>query len=104
MPYTAPSSAFAKVGDGNMISQLKHRRVRGSATPLGGRANLRLDVALPTSGEGLRTELGYLVGVDAAGRMPLHDAPGRNDCNMLIINNKIRLRNLNRTLRCGLIC
>ena len=47
----------------------------GSLPPLGRGADLRLDVALPASGEGLRAELGELFGVGAAGRVPLHDAP-----------------------------
>ena len=38
-------------------------------------ANLRLDIALSTFGEGLRAKLGELAGVVATGRVPLHDAP-----------------------------
>ena len=52
--------------------------VRDSPSPKGGRADLRLDVALPTSGEGLRAELGELFGV------------GRN---MVTTNNNIRITN-----------
>ena len=58
--------------------------------------NFRLaltDVALPTSGEGLRAELGELFGVGAAGRVPLHDAPGRKGRKILIINNKMGFMN-----------
>ena len=92
-PCTAPSPAFAKVGDGNAISQSRHRRFQGSLPPVGRRADLRLDVALPTSGEGLRAELGELFGVGAAGRVPLHDAPNRKGRNILIIKNKIGFMN-----------
>ena len=51
------------------------------------------NVALPASGEGLRAELGELFGVGATGRVPLHDAPNRKGCNMLIKNNNIRFFN-----------
>ena len=37
--------------------------VRGSPSPMGCRADLRLDITLPTSGERLRAELGELFGV-----------------------------------------
>ena len=60
---------------------------------MGRRADLRLDVALPASGEGLRAELGELFGVGAAGRVPLHDALNRKGHNMLIIKNKIGFMN-----------
>ena len=67
--------------------------LHGPATPLGRGADLRLDVALPTLGEGLRAELGELLGVGAADRVPLHDAPDRKGRNMLMINNKMGFMN-----------
>ena len=87
------ASALKTLGDGNAISQSKHRRFHGSPSPLGRGADLRLDVALPASGEGLRAELGELAGVGAAGRVPLHDAPDRKGHNMLTINNKMEFMN-----------
>ena len=64
-----------------------------SRSPLGRGADLRLDVALPMPGEGLRAELGEFSGVDAAGRVPLHDAPDRKGRKMLIIKNKMGFMN-----------
>ena len=74
------ASALKKLGIGPDLEIVKTQRrqgVHGSLPPLGRGADLRLDVALPASGEGLRTELGKLFGVGAAGHVPLHDAPDR---------------------------
>lgn len=38
-------------------------------------------------------ELGEFVGVGAAGRVPIHDAPDRKGRNMLIIKNMLRFLN-----------
>ena len=92
-PCAAPSPAFAEAGDGNAMSQSKHGRFHGSPTPLSRGADFRLDVALPALAEGLRAELGELLGVGAAGRVPLHDAPDRKGRNMLMINNKMGFMN-----------
>ena len=96
--YQGETPTFAKVGDGNAISQSKHRRVHRSPPSVGRRADLRLDVALSASGEGLRAELGELFGVGAAGRVPFHAAPNRKGHNMLIIKNIIRIWNFSLIL------
>jgi len=48
------------------------REVTGPPVPPpGGAGDLRVDVALPAAGEGLRAESGELRGVGAAGRVPV---------------------------------
>ena len=61
------------------------RKIRRSAPSLGRGTDLRLDVALPTSGGELRAKLGKFVGVAAAGRMAFQGAPSLQDCNILKI-------------------
>ena len=91
------ASALTKLGIGSDLEIVKKTQgcqgVHGSPSPPGRGADLRLDVALPASGEGLRAELGELLGVGAAGRVPLHDAPDRKGRNMLTIKNKIGFMN-----------
>jgi len=48
-----------------------NRGFHGPVPPLGGGADLRVDVALPAAGEGLRAEPGEFRGVGAAGRVPV---------------------------------
>ena len=104
------SGRTADIGDKKLASALKKLRlepelqivgkptdVKGglvSVSMLDRLTDLLLNVPLSAFRERLRTTLGELACMVAAGCVLLHDVPNQKTCNILIIKDKIRILNI----------